>query len=1112
MSQNNPFAFRDDDSDDDNSSYQSSVLDGYNRTSSETHDNNDSGFGTLNRHSQSDLYGTSSNLNKLEPPQNARYSTSPKHQSISHMRDSSQSFGRIDPFNTYLDDTNSIDYDGDNNMNSRHDAHSDYTYDPYNDNAQYNHENASIFTNSNSNQKNNTDDINVYENSSVNDSNLYNTSTTNFLTTPVRNLSEQHLQTNNNVYSPADSYQNLNYYNNQQQQSLYNNNEDFTSPIFQSFERDIDEPELDNNELFQDDEVNNEFNKLQNTNFADLCDNKVELIDGKYYSFDYPVPSQLLSKVPFSGAKQLTEFTHLRYHAITADPKDYSANNPVARDYIEKYPLRQNIYPIKRETELMIVCTMYNEDEVLLSRTLKGIFKNIKTMYNLREDDNIHPFGKNTWKKVVVVIVSDGKNKINEKSKSLLTLLGAFQEGIMQEYVNDDKVNAHLFEYTTTFGIGKFDYDRGNKTYTVPLVTEQTVPVQLMFLLKEENKQKINSHRWALNFLCPNLNPKVVVLLDVGTEPGPDSIYKLWKAFKDPKIGGACGEIRAMLGNHASPNDESSVWKKMGRFIYFKLSDFATCLFNPLIAAQNFEYKMSNILDKPMESAFGFVTVLPGAFSAYRYEALKGSPLDAYFHGEDMKSNNEKPAGVLESNMYLAEDRILCFELVAKADKSYLLKYVYNSYAVTDVPSQINEFINQRRRWLNGSFFAALYSNLHFYRILASTHSLPRKIALVIEIVYQTVNILLSWFALSIYFLVFRILTLDVGDTFVGKKVGSILAIVFLWIYIGAIVLTFIISFGNRPNDAKYLYLLAFVLFSIIVIYMTFCVVSLTIESITLIKDDIGTYARFTASIGLKYLKNVKFRDLTVSLASTYVLYFIGSLIFFDFFHLFACTLQYILLSPAYINVLGIFAFSNINDISWGTKGALTAEVPKKNARTKKDLENTNNDEGKANDNDDANEKNVLLLSENLEDPDTLYRNAQSNLEGKEKIIEEKDLEKIELAKLEKVIKESEKNYALGRTYTVILWLVSNFILLVVILRTGGLEDYSHYVNGETTSTTSTNLMKRNYWNDMNVANYFMTAILWIVAALALIRLCGCIYYRISFFLSERVHNRSVVV
>lgn len=33
-------------------------------------------------------------------------------------------------------------------------------------------------------------------------------------------------------------------------------------------------------------------------------------------------------------------------------------------------------------------------------------------------------------------------------------------------------------------------------------------------------------------------------------------------------------------------------------------------LINPLVATQNFEYKISNILDKPLEAAFGYVSVL----------------------------------------------------------------------------------------------------------------------------------------------------------------------------------------------------------------------------------------------------------------------------------------------------------------------------------------------------------------------------------------------------------------------------------------------------------------------------------------------------------------------
>jgi chitin synthase len=122
----------------------------------------------------------------------------------------------------------------------------------------------------------------------------------------------------------------------------------------------------------------------------------------------------------------------------------------------------------------------------------------------------------------------------------------------------------------------------------------------------------------------------------------------------DHRVGGACGEIYT---------DTGFLWSR---------------LLNPLVAAQNFEYKMSNILDKPMESMFGFIAVLPGAFSAYRYSALlNGSdgkgPLASYFIGE---KNLEIDRSLMKANMYLAEDRILCFELVTKVNEKWLLRYV----------------------------------------------------------------------------------------------------------------------------------------------------------------------------------------------------------------------------------------------------------------------------------------------------------------------------------------------------------------------------------------------------------------------------------------------------
>ena len=70
--------------------------------------------------------------------------------------------------------------------------------------------------------------------------------------------------------------------------------------------------------------------------------------------------------------------------------------------------------------------------------------------------------------------------------------------------------------------------------------------------------------------------------------------------------------------------------------------------------------------------------------------------------------------------LVLAEDRILCFELVTKEREGWLLRYVKSAKAYTDVPDKVPEFISQRRRWLNGSLFASYYATWHWYRIFQS--------------------------------------------------------------------------------------------------------------------------------------------------------------------------------------------------------------------------------------------------------------------------------------------------------------------------------------------------------------------------------------------------------
>ena len=439
---------------------------------------------------------------------------------------------------------------------------------------------------------------------------------------------------------------------------------------------------------------------------AHMAKKEVRLINGELI-LECKIPTILYSFLP---RRDDIEFTHMRYTAVTCDPDDF---------VLKGYKLRQNIGNTARDTELFICITMYNEDEIDFTRTMHGVMRNISHFCSRSKS---RTWGKDGWQKIVVCIVSDGRRKVHPRTLDALAAMGVYQDGIAKNLVNQREVTAHVYEYTTQVSL---DADLKFKG-----AEKGIVPCQMIFCLKEKNAKKLNSHRWFFNAFGRALTPNVCILLDVGTKPGPNSLYHLWKAFDtDSSVAGACGEIVAGKGKG---------W--LG-------------LLNPLVASQNFEYKMSNILDKPLESVFGYITVLPGALSAYRYYALQNDatghgPLSQYFKGETLHGQN---ADVFTANMYLAEDRILCWELVAKRDERWILKYVKSATGETDVPDATPEFISQRRRWLNGAFFAAVYSLVHFRQIWHTDHTLWRKILLHIEFVYQFVSLAFTYFSLVRY-------------------------------------------------------------------------------------------------------------------------------------------------------------------------------------------------------------------------------------------------------------------------------------------------------------------------------------------------------------------------
>ncbi|KAJ1554890.1 Chitin synthase, class 2 [Cladochytrium tenue] len=570
---------------------------------------------------------------------------------------------------------------------------------------------------------------------------------------------------------------------------------------------------------------------------------------------DVPVPDKILELGRYKSGE---EFTQMRYTAATCDPNDFPSGG---------YTLRPQEYG--RKTELFVVVTMYNEDDLLFCKTIVALMKNIAYLCQRNRSST---WGEHGWEKVVVCIVSDGRTKIHPRVLNVLGIMGVYQDGIMKNKVNDSDVTAHIFEYTAQMVV--------DSEMNVHGPGQGMVPVQFIFCLKEKNAKKINSHRWFFNAFGPLLRPNVCILIDVGTKPTASSVYHLWKAFdRNPQVGGACGEIYAEVGSGCVK------------------------LFNPLVAAQNFEYKMSNILDKPLESAFGFIAVLPGAFSAYRYAAIQGAPLQQYFKGETMHGGDN----IFQANMYLAEDRILCFELVTKREQSWILRYVKAAKAETDVPDTVPEFISQRRRWLNGSFFAGLHSLIHWHYLFRSRHSIFRKFFFCLEFIYNLVSLAFNWFGLANFYLTFYFLAKDPvttinGSTFNALPGGDTLRVILQNLYLMCIVLIFICSLGNRPQGSKITYTLCMILFSLIMILLLYIGV---IDIVSIIQS---AETQKDTTILVLFKSYPAFRDMLLSVAATYGLYLVSSILYLEPWHMLTCMLQYLLLLPSYVNILMVYA------------------------------------------------------------------------------------------------------------------------------------------------------------------------------------------------------------
>jgi len=220
------------------------------------------------------------------------------------------------------------------------------------------------------------------------------------------------------------------------------------------------------------------------------------------------------------------------------------------------------------------------------------------------------------------------------------------------------------------------------------------------------------------------------------------------------------------------------------------------------------------------------------------------------------------------------------------------------------VPAELASLLKQRRRWLNGSFFAMLYSLRHFGRVLNDTrHPAWRKLLFAFELLYFVVNLVVTWLIIGSLYLSFKLILMSVcsesnpcaSHFMTDLASGAEFFLSFLYLLTTGCV--FVLSLGNDATAARFWFRLCGYSYAAMVILTT----TIAVYGLTASTVSTGVVLGATALVAV---------------------YFISALIHGQLPYVVGSFVQYYVMVPVFINIFTVYSFCNIHDVSWGTKGA----------------------------------------------------------------------------------------------------------------------------------------------------------------------------------------------
>ena len=405
---------------------------------------------------------------------------------------------------------------------------------------------------------------------------------------------------------------------------------------------------------------------------------------------------------------------------------DYRPENNANKEYFN-----QIIMP--DPDGIAVIIPFYNEPSHELQQTLNSI-------YIAFEELKKRSSAKWANKKLHICLIQDGWHKAHHTMQTYLKTL--FQKKISQRININGIIHNRLVDWADFYPELKagfnnpdsnamFILEKGNYELTEINYQESfeldRKPMSLTLLVKANNRHKHNSHQWFIdrNGFAEATNAEYLLLTDAFTLFSKTCLYHLIEELdNDEKLSSITGR-QIVMTEHQQGCDNEKFFSLARTLRMVQLGDFelANCVYNGAF------------------SLGGMLPVIPGPCGVYRRSILCDDRVRrAYF---SLVNASAHETGIIVGNLKIAEDRVLSYDSVVYGDHSY---QGFNPLARFGFEAETNleKFMLQRRRWINGSIAGYIYLLLiNFREFYNWKTSICRKIYVWILLVCQLITYLM---------------------------------------------------------------------------------------------------------------------------------------------------------------------------------------------------------------------------------------------------------------------------------------------------------------------------------------------------------------------------------